>query len=69
MSNEHTETILTSEWFVVVDDLIGGWAIATVNKPLSEIDARKRGVYVVAEMISESLADYVVYLHERQRLS
>lgn len=69
MTNEHTETMLTSEWFVVQDDLIGGWAIATVDKPLSEIDFRERGVYVVAELISKEMAEYMVYLHETARLS
>lgn len=67
--NQHTEAMLTSEWFVVVDDLIGGWAVATVNKPLGDIDVRQLGVYVVAEMISKEIADYIVYLHEQQRLS
>ena len=67
--SEHTETMLDSEWFVVVDDLIGGWAVATVDKPLSEIDFRDPGVYVVAEMISKDVADYIVYLHEQRRLS
>lgn len=69
MTNQHTETMLQSEWFVVQDDLIGGWAITTVDKPLSEIDFREPGTYVVAEMISKDMADYVVYLHENQRLS
>lgn len=69
MTNDHTETILTSKWFVVVDDVTGGWAIATVDKPLSEINFREPGVYVVADMISLDMASYVVHLHERERLS
>jgi hypothetical protein len=65
--NKHTEALLTSKWFVVLDDLIGGWAVATVDKPLSEINFREPGVYVVAEMISKDMADYIVFLHEQQR--
>lgn len=67
--NEHTEAMLNAEWFVVLDDLIGGWAIATVDKPMSGINFRDRDVYVVAEMLSKDMAEYMVYLHEKQRLS
>lgn len=66
---DYFEYVIEQEWYTVVDDLVGGFAIATVNKPLSEIDFRDRSVFVVADMLSKELADYVVYLHETRRLS
>jgi predicted acetyltransferase len=69
MVNEYFESVVEQEWFVVVDDLIGGFAISTVDKPLSEIDFADRSVFVVAEVLSKELGDYIVYLHEQRRLA
>lgn len=41
-------------WFAVVNDLIGGWCVSTLNKPLSEHDHRADGVRV------EENAGYVI---------
>ncbi len=54
---------LTVPWYPVVNDLVGGWAIATADLPLSEIDTRTREVLIVGEFASESLARNVAQLH------
>lgn len=63
---DHTRIILDAEWYVVQNDLIGGWAISTVDRPLSEIDFREHGVYVVGEVISLAIADHIAELHNRR---
>lgn len=37
---ESEEEFLKKKWYVVVDDLAGGFAISTVDKPLSKHDFR-----------------------------
>ncbi len=54
---------LTVPWYPVVNDLVGGWALATADLPLSEIDTRGREVVVVAELADEAIARYVARLH------
>jgi hypothetical protein len=63
------EYTIEQKWYVVVDDLVGGWAISTVDKPLSEVDFRDRSVVIVADTLSKEIAEYLVYLHEDRRLS
>ncbi len=50
-------------WYAVVNDLVGGWAVATVDRPLSEIDTKSRTVVVVADFVSEEAARYIATLH------
>ncbi len=64
MANEHIEEMLDVEWFVVENDEIGGWDIATVDAEYtSQINRRQPGVFVVAECICLDVADHIVYLH------
>ena len=63
---DHTKLILDAEWYVVENDVIGGWAISTVNLPVSGIDPRKYGVYIVGEMLSIRVAEHIVDLHNRR---
>ncbi len=53
----------TVPWHPVVNDLVGGWALAAADPPLSEIDTRSRDVAVVAEFADEAVARYVARLH------
>ena len=59
---------MSKPWFVVVDDLIGGFAVSNVDKPTSEID---RPDLVITDFIDEAAARHVVELHnswlERQQ--
>jgi hypothetical protein len=54
------DRLLFEPWYVVEDDVVGGWAIAMVNKPLSEILGREP---VIGEMLTKELANYIVTLH------
>lgn len=42
-------------WYAVVNDLIGGFAVSSVNKPLSQIDQTPPAeAYVIADCMCES---------------
>lgn len=45
-------------WFAVLDDTVGGWAVANVNKPVSEHDHRKREVSV-GDFLSDNYAHHI----------
>lgn len=49
-------------WYVVVNDLVGGWAVSHVDKPLSEQDFRN-GEGDLFDCLTKELADYIVGLH------
>jgi hypothetical protein len=49
-------------WYAVINDLIGGWAVSHINKPLSQQDYRK-GEGEIAAFCSESVAHHIVALH------
>jgi len=55
--------ILEARWYVLRNDLIGGWAVATCEaEALSECPARL-GCCVVADLFTESVAHYIADLH------
>lgn len=54
---------INHEWFPVVDDLVGGWAVATVDRPLSEIDPTNRRHAAVACFVDERHARHIAGLH------
>jgi hypothetical protein len=56
------EEVQMLRWYVVIDDLIGGHLIATVNKPASQIDPYA-GEFEVATFIAQGMAQHVVDLH------
>lgn len=56
---------INREWFVVADDVIGGWAIATVDKPVSEIDTRDGTEFVLGDFISKEITEHIVRQHNR----
>jgi hypothetical protein len=49
-------------WYPVVNDLVGGWAVSHVDKPLSEQDWRK-GDGDIADFCSELVARHIADLH------
>jgi hypothetical protein len=50
-------------WFVLVDDVAGGWTVANVDKGrVSALDYRQ-GDSTVGEFLSEELALYIVKMH------
>lgn len=54
------------KWYVVVNDLVGGWGISNVDKPYSQHNF-KSGDVMLGEFISKPLAEYVVALHNEAR--
>lgn len=54
---------LEQRWYVLVDDLVGGYAIANVDKKrVSALDWRQ-SESTIGEFISEELATYIVKMH------
>jgi hypothetical protein len=54
---------LEQRWYVLVDDLVGGYAIANVDKKrVSALDWRQSEI-TIGEFFSEELATYVVKMH------
>jgi hypothetical protein len=60
-SSDNEERFMRARWYAVVDDLIGGWAVATADKPVSMFDNRRE--VVLYETVSERIALHVVRLH------
>lgn len=52
-------------WYVVPDDEIGGWAIATADLPTSQLNLSNRGERVIADAIWEDHARWLVEAHNR----
>lgn len=49
-------------WYVVVNDLIGGWAVSHIDKPLSAQDFQ-HGEGDIFDSLTKELAEYIVVLH------
>lgn len=55
---------LNVPWYVVVDDVVGGWAVATVDEPVSAfLGIRREGRAVADGFWDKDHADHVVELH------
>lgn len=52
-------------WYVVVNDLIGGWSIGNVDKPLLQHDMLN-GDRMIADVLSKELAEHIVELHNNE---
>ena len=63
---DHLSLILNSKWYVVENDVIGGWAVSTVDKSVGDTDPRQYGVYIVGEVLSLDVAEHIVELHNRR---
>ena len=49
--------------YAVINDLVGGWMVATVDKPAHAIDTRKgSSEYVIADFLSEAEARFLAAL-------
>lgn len=59
---EMAQIKMNAPWFVVVNDVVGGWSIATIDFPLAEHPG-PLGRTVVADAIEESTARHIVELH------
>jgi hypothetical protein len=58
------ESLWNRRWYVVPDDEVGGWNIATVNKPTSQIDPMAtRERVLVFGVVWEEHARWIVEAH------
>ena len=49
-------------WYPIVNDLVGGWAVANNDIPMSQIDFRARETIVIADMMNFEDADLIAQL-------
>lgn len=54
---------LNVKWYVVDDDVTGGWAVATVNEPVSQFLGYGYGRAVADGFFDRDHAEHVVELH------
>lgn len=60
------EELWNQSWYAVVDDEVGGWAVANVNKPTSRIDPMTTRERVLVGFITwGEHARWIVELHNR----
>lgn len=55
---------LSVPWYVVVDDVVGGWAVATVDEPVSAFLGYGHGRAIADGFWDEGHARHVVELHD-----
>lgn len=55
---------MSQRWYAVVNDEIGGYAVANVDKPVSAHDL-EQGERAIGEFFSEQAAKHVAELHNR----
>lgn len=60
MTVKQEEEILSSKWYAVQNDLIGGWCVNLTGKPPSMGD----GGFEVADFVTETVAKHIVYLQD-----
>ena len=56
--------LLAVPWYAVVDNLIGGWAVATADKTCADLDWQA-GEVQVANFIGEQTARHIAELHNK----
>jgi hypothetical protein len=54
---------LSMKWYAVADDVVGGWAVATVNEPVSSFLGYGTGRALFEGFFDKDHADHVVELH------
>lgn len=57
-----TDKAFEVPWYVVVNDLVGGWAVSHIDKPLS-LQRFQLGEGDLFDAVTKELAEYVVGLH------
>lgn len=58
------ESLLRSTWYAVRNDVIGGWSMTNVDKPVSQLDPRQ-GEVEIGDALSEEIATRIVTLHNQ----
>lgn len=55
--------LLHQRWYILIDDLVGGWSVANVDKGRVSEPDWAQGEVTVADLISEEIAHYIVKRH------
>jgi len=53
----------THKWYTVVNDLVGGWSITLIDKPMSQHNPSVPGDGEIADFVDEETARYICELH------
>lgn len=56
-------SLLTQRWYVLVDDLIGGYAIANVDKQRTSALDWRQGDSELGSLVSQEVAEHIVRMH------
>lgn len=54
---------MTMRWFAVVNDLVGGWSLATIDQPVSLINVMDVNTWVPVDCLDEATARHIATLH------
>lgn len=57
------ESLYRRRWYVVTNDEVGGWSVATVDRPTSQIDPVRTRDRVLADFVFSEHACWVVDAH------
>jgi hypothetical protein len=58
---------MIEKWYAIVNDMIGGWAVGTVDKSTSEYDNRPGSTdgRIIADFVNEEDAKEICRLHNQ----
>jgi hypothetical protein len=62
MKYPHVSELLAQRWYVVVNDVVGGWSVCNVDKPISQQDP-KNGEWEIADFVARDDAEAIVAEH------
>ena len=62
MKYPHVRELLEQRWYVVVNDVVGGWSVSNVDKPISQQDP-KNGEWEIADFVDHEEAEAIVAEH------
>jgi hypothetical protein len=55
------DRLLYERWYVISNDVVGGWSIAAINKPVSEIIGLEH--IIADDVLTQEIASYIVAVH------
>ncbi len=62
MKYPHVRELLAQRWYVVVNDVVGGWSVSNVDKPISQQDP-KNGEWEIADFVTRDEAEAIAAEH------
>lgn len=60
---EASAAILSSRWYAVPNDLIGGWCVMTADVRPSEVDLRRGEIFEVGCFLTQRVAEAIAHAH------